>query len=155
MGVRKCLVDRCCLLNDKSSKEQKNLMRLNTWQLFHPPALPALQPLALGYLVRRTATSWWAGLRSLLGLMLFCHLQKLDSVFSAWWTIFNPCWRKKRKRLAWVIFLVGAHHFSLQKQRGEMSPGWVSQTSGKNSGRPMYSSGPTPCSKHYHSHDFH
>lgn len=41
------------------------------------------------YLVINTATSWWFGLESPLGFMFFCHLQKLESVWSAWWIIFS------------------------------------------------------------------
>ena len=43
----------------------------------------------LTHLVRSTATSWWLASGSV-GLRLFCHLQKLSSVLSAWWFIINP-----------------------------------------------------------------
>ena len=43
----------------------------------------------LTHLVRSTATSWWLESGSV-GLRLFCHLQKLSSVLSAWWFIINP-----------------------------------------------------------------
>ena len=58
MGVRRYLVHRSSLLNDQEQQrieESHEFEYLATFSLANPP--PVLPSLALGYLVRRTATS--------------------------------------------------------------------------------------------------
>ena len=61
------------------------------------------------YLVRRTATSWWCGCVSFLGLIISCHWQKLLRVSSALWLI-SRAWGRRGGGLLSLSLLTPHNH---------------------------------------------